>query len=116
MRKNTILGLIGLAVAVFVGSGTILAQNGITGEWTAQAKKEKGDKIHLSFERRSEKGGRNQHGSTFDLSDLQGLTRADTENGRVSFRLVREAGRLKFAEKHCVFDSLLVPTSLIYPL
>jgi salicylate 5-hydroxylase small subunit len=36
--------------------------------------------------------------------------------GRYVDRLVREAGRLKFAEKHCVFDSLLVPTSLIYPI
>lgn len=36
--------------------------------------------------------------------------------GRYLDRLVREEGRLKFAEKHCVFDSLLVPTSLIYPI
>ena len=31
-------------------------------------------------------------------------------------RIVREAGQLKFAEKHCVYDSVLVPNSLIYPL
>jgi salicylate 5-hydroxylase small subunit len=36
--------------------------------------------------------------------------------GRYVDTLVREAGRLRFAEKHCVFDSLLVPNSLIYPL
>ena len=36
--------------------------------------------------------------------------------GRYLDRIVREAGRLKFAEKHCVFDSLLVPNSLIYPI
>lgn len=31
-------------------------------------------------------------------------------------RIVEEAGSLKFREKICVFDSLLVPNSLIYPL
>jgi 3-phenylpropionate/cinnamic acid dioxygenase small subunit len=31
-------------------------------------------------------------------------------------RIVEEAGALKFREKICVFDSLLVPNSLIYPL
>jgi len=36
--------------------------------------------------------------------------------GRYLDRIVREAGQLKFAEKHCVYDSLLVPNSLIYPL
>jgi len=36
--------------------------------------------------------------------------------GRYIDRLVREHGQLKFAEKHCVFDSLLVPNSLIYPI
>jgi len=30
--------------------------------------------------------------------------------------VVREDGRLKFKEKLCVFDSLLVPGSLIYPI
>src|SRR5262249_35377541 len=30
--------------------------------------------------------------------------------------LVREDGRLKFKEKLCVFDSVLVPGSLIYPI
>lgn len=36
--------------------------------------------------------------------------------GRYLDRIVREDGQLKFAEKHCVFDSLLVPNSLIYPI
>ncbi len=36
--------------------------------------------------------------------------------GRYLDRIVREEGQLKFAEKHCVFDSLLVPNSLIYPI
>lgn len=36
--------------------------------------------------------------------------------GRYLDQLVRENGQLKFKEKLCVFDSLLVPGSLIYPL
>jgi 3-phenylpropionate/cinnamic acid dioxygenase small subunit len=36
--------------------------------------------------------------------------------GRYLDRIVRDKGQLKFAEKHCVYDSVLVPNSLIYPL
>lgn len=36
--------------------------------------------------------------------------------GRYLGRLVREGERLKFAELHCIFDSLLVRNSLIYPI
>ena len=36
--------------------------------------------------------------------------------GQYRDKLVVEAGALKFAEKICVFDSELVPNSLIYPL
>jgi salicylate 5-hydroxylase small subunit len=36
--------------------------------------------------------------------------------GRYLDRIVRENGVLKFAEKHCVFDSLLVPNSIVIPI
>jgi 3-phenylpropionate/cinnamic acid dioxygenase small subunit len=36
--------------------------------------------------------------------------------GRYLGRLVRQGEQLKFAELHCIFDSLLVPNSLIYPI
>lgn len=36
--------------------------------------------------------------------------------GKYLDQLVREGGRLKFKEKLCVFDSVVVPGSLIYPL
>lgn len=36
--------------------------------------------------------------------------------GRYIDRVVRENGTLKFAEKLCVFDSELIPNSIIYPL
>jgi 3-phenylpropionate/cinnamic acid dioxygenase small subunit len=36
--------------------------------------------------------------------------------GQYRDKLVVEDGRLKFKEKLCIFDSVLVPNSLIYPL
>jgi 3-phenylpropionate/cinnamic acid dioxygenase small subunit len=36
--------------------------------------------------------------------------------GRYIDRIVVDGGRLKFAEKLCVFDTSVVPTSLIYPI
>src|SRR4029079_15664925 len=45
-------------------------------------------------ERRSDKGGRNQMGQSYDYSGLQGLNASQTQNGRVSFQLVREAGTI----------------------
>jgi 3-phenylpropionate/cinnamic acid dioxygenase small subunit len=36
--------------------------------------------------------------------------------GRYIDQMVRQGGQLKFREKLCVFDSVLVPGSLIYPL
>jgi salicylate 5-hydroxylase small subunit len=36
--------------------------------------------------------------------------------GRYVDRVVRQNGQLKFAEKHCIFDSLLVLNSLVMPI
>ena len=36
--------------------------------------------------------------------------------GRYLDRIVAENGALKFAEKICVYDSVLIPNSLIYPI
>ena len=96
MRKSSFIGLINFAlIFIIFGSYVIVAQSVITGEWTAEIKKEKSDKIHLSFERKTERGGRNQHGSDFTFEDLQGLSRGETQNGKASFRLVREAGTIE---------------------
>jgi hypothetical protein len=97
MRRDLIKGLIGASVAfivIVIGSYVIAAQTAITGEWTANANQQKDGKIYLSFERRSEKGGRNQNGQNYEYSDLQGLTREQAQSGKVSFRLVREAGTI----------------------
>jgi len=84
-----------LAIIV-IGNYVIVAQTTLTGDWTGEVKLEKApDKIQLSFERRSEKGGRNQHGSSFKYSDLQGLSREQAlSGGNVRFSLVREAGTI----------------------
>ena len=96
MRKNIICGLFNLAfIVIVIGSYVIVAQTSTTGTWTATTKHEKPGKIHLSFERKSEKGGRNQHGSSLSYEDLQGLTRENAQNGRAKFRLVREAGTIE---------------------
>ena len=36
--------------------------------------------------------------------------------GKYVDRVVRVAGRLKFKEKLCIFDSIVVPGSLVYPI
>jgi len=96
MLKSFAVRLSSFAFVIFVlGSYLVAAQNVLTGDWKAEAKDDSPDKIQLSFEIRTEKGGRNQHGSSFSYSDLQGLTRDQTQNGRVNFSLPREAGTIQ---------------------
>lgn len=96
MLLRVVLGVMvaGLALAGWVTASKVEAQNPTNGTWTATVEKE-GSKLNLSFERRSDKGGRNQTGQTFDFADLQGLSREQAVNGGpVRFSLVREAGRI----------------------
>ena len=91
--------LLGIAfIVIVIGSYVIVAQNAVTGEWRADTRNEEGKndgKIQLSFERRSARGGHNnQTGFPVPLEDLQGLSRDQLQNGKVSFRLVREAGTI----------------------
>ncbi len=96
MSTSLSLRLFGFAFVIFViGSYVIVAQNAISGDWSADIKDENSDKIHLSFKIRTENGSKNQHGSGFAYSDLQGLTREQAQNGRVSFSLAREAGTIQ---------------------
>jgi len=99
MRKSiyTILGgLVGFCfIVIIVGSYVIVAQTAVTGEWRADSTKQKDGKIYLSFERRTARGGHNQNGSNYDYSDLEDLTREQAQNGKVNFRLVREAGNIE---------------------
>jgi 3-phenylpropionate/cinnamic acid dioxygenase small subunit len=50
------------------------------------------------------------------LETLTDETTRVFNTGQYRDRIVVEDARLKFREKLCVFDSLLVPNSLIYPL
>ena len=94
MRVGVGLAVAGLVVVSWVAASRVEAQNTATGTWTATVSKDD-SKINLSFERRSEQGGRHQHGQTFDFSEFQGLSREQALNGgNVSFSLVREAGRI----------------------
>jgi hypothetical protein len=86
------LGLIIVAIAGI----NLVAQQPITGQWTASVK-DSSSKIHLNTERRTARGHRNQNGQTFDFSDLQGLSREQAQaGGPVRFSLVREAGRIDY--------------------
>lgn len=80
---------------IIFGSYIIIAQSEITGDWTAKASEKAPDKIHISFSRRSSENGKNQNGSSFSYSDLQGLTREQTAGGGVRFSIVRDAGTIE---------------------
>lgn len=84
----------GLAFMGWVASSNATAQSVMTGDWTASLQNDSA-KINLNLERRSEKGGRNQMGQTYDFADLQGLSREQVlRGGPVKFSLVREAGTI----------------------
>jgi hypothetical protein len=82
-------------IIIVIGNYVIIAQNTTTGDWKAEYKLEKPDKIYLSFSRKSE-SGRNQTGSKYDLSDLQGLSanQVTGTSSNVRFSIVREAGNI----------------------
>lgn len=92
MRYAITGSLFSLALIIFViGSYVVVAQNAVTGEWTAETRGKDPDRIQLNFERKTERG-RNQNGSSYSYSELEGLTPSQTQNGAVNFRLVRQAG------------------------
>ncbi|MBS1795597.1 MAG: hypothetical protein JSS81_17205 [Acidobacteria bacterium] len=82
-------------IVIVIGHYVIVAQNTLTGDWRAETKSDSSEKIHLTFSRKSPRGGRNQMGSGFAYADLKGLTREQAlAGGPVRFSLVREAGTL----------------------
>jgi len=87
-----------LSLIIFViGSYVIVAQTVVTGDWKATYKSEKEGKIHLSFSRQSEKNGKNTMGSSYELSDLQGLSgsQLSASDASARFSIVREAGNIE---------------------
>ncbi len=98
MRSVFGLALLSLATAAAVSAwpaATTAAQSTLTGEWTASMDKEESNKLQLNLERRTEKSGRSNMGSSFDYADLQGLSREQVaRGGAVKFSIVREAGTI----------------------
>ena len=85
-----------LLVVIAAGPNAIHAQNVLTGEWTASFDEKKPEKIHLSFVRRSDQGGKTQMGTDFEFAQLQGLSREQAAaGGAVRFSLTREAGSIE---------------------
>jgi hypothetical protein len=100
IRSTFSLGLIVLVI----GSYVIAAQTVQTGTWRASNRTEKegkegtkkDGKIQLNFSRDSEKHRNSSNGSSFDLSDLQGLSQSQIAgDGAVKFSIVREAGTIE---------------------
>ena len=89
------IGLVGAFWIITPNMPQVLAQ-GTTGEWKASLSKDN-SKLQLNMERRSERGGHNQMGQTYEFTEFQGLSRETALNGGpVKFSLVREAGRIDF--------------------
>jgi hypothetical protein len=117
MRKSfaSLMSVVTLAfIVIVVGKYVIVAQAPITGEWRAdtraehQERKDKdsndwgatkeryaGPRLQLNLERTTA-NGHNSNGNSYAYNELQGLTEAQTQNGRVNFSLVREAGTINF--------------------
>ncbi len=88
-------GLAFTFIIIAFGSYVIFAQSEINGTWTATISEKDPQKIQLNFSRNSERGHKNQHGSSYLLSELSGLSsQALTSGGSVRFQLVREAGTI----------------------
>lgn len=89
----------GRAAALFIiiifGNWIIAAQDTVSGTWTAKVKDAASGKINLSFERKGVRGGKYQNGSTYDISELNGLSTGSLQSGSVNFSLVREAGTIQ---------------------
>lgn len=89
-----VMGFAGAFWIITPNMPQVLAQGTTTGEWKASVNQDT-SKINLSLERRTERGGHNQMGQTYEFTDFQGLSRETALNGGpAKFSLVREAGRI----------------------
>jgi hypothetical protein len=99
MSKNMFIlaRILFVFIIIIIGHYVIVAQVSLTGDWKADARSEKRpDKIYVSFERRTDKGGNSQTGETYDYSDFQGLSADRALNGGpVKFSMAREAGTIE---------------------
>lgn len=100
--QSFIRSVFGLSLIVLViGSYVIAAQTVQTGTWKASSRTgkdgtEKAGKIQLNFSRDTAKHRNSSNGSSFDLSDLQGLTQSQIAgDSAVKFSIAREAGTIE---------------------
>ena len=94
LRFALVLGFVGAFWIITPNSPQVLGQSATSGEWNASVNKDK-SKVNLNLERRTERGGHNQMGQSYEFSELQGLSRETAVNGGAArFSLVREAGRI----------------------
>jgi len=84
-----------LFIIIVIGKIVIVAQAPITGTWSANTHDQKDGKVNIQFEIRGSGNGRHSTGESFDYSDLNGLSASQTQNGKVSFQLAREAGTIQ---------------------
>ena len=93
MRKHAIFSLFSLLfIIIVIGKVVIVAQAPMSGTWTSSTDQKDG-KINLNLELKRNGSGRHQVGQSYDSNELQGLSA--NPNGKVSFRLVREAGTIQ---------------------
>ena len=93
MRKHAIFILFSLLfIIIVIGKVVIVAQAPMSGTWTSSTDQKDG-KINLNLELKRNGSGRHQVGQSYDSNELQGLSA--NPNGKVSFRLVREAGTIQ---------------------
>lgn len=97
------LGLAAIFTLIIIGGkitsvGAQVSQKAIKGEWTAESNRKNPNEIHLTFQRRSEKGGFSMSSADLPFSQLQGLQAEAISSARidVNFSLVREAGTFIF--------------------
>lgn len=82
-------------IVIVFGSYVISAQGEISGTWTSKISEKDPDRIQINFKRTSDADRNYSNGSSFDINDLQGISRNGLENGGGSFRIVRDAGSIE---------------------
>lgn len=102
-----ILALAAFALGLFVSyslagddkydSPPATAQTVIKGEWTAELRRDKEEKIQFSLSRRTANGNHNMSNSDYTIADFQGLSKEQMLGNNVSvrFSLPREAGNFE---------------------
>ncbi len=82
-------------IVIVFGSYVISAQGEISGTWTSKTSEKDPERIQINFKRTSDADRNYSNGSSFDISDLQGISSGQLVNGSGNFRIVSEAGSIE---------------------